>query len=74
MIVKQFFPNIIIILRTFYRRLYGGIVVKNVRTRMYHFSDSHFGQQFCAPISTAYFGCDLTETRINFLSRKDNSL
>lgn len=41
MIVKQFFPNIIIILRTFYRRLYGGIVVKNVRTRMYHFSDSH---------------------------------
>lgn len=41
MIVKQFCPNIIIILRTFYRRLYGGIVVKNVRTRMYHFSDSH---------------------------------
>lgn len=41
MIVKQFCPNIIIILRTFYSRLYGGIVVKNVRTRMYHFSDSH---------------------------------
>lgn len=74
MIVKQFFPNIIIILRTFYRHLYGGIVGKIVRTRMYHFSDSHFGQQFCAPISTAYFGCDFTETRINFLSRKDNSL
>lgn len=41
MIVKQFCPNIIIILRTFYRRLYGGIVGKIVRTRMYHFSDSH---------------------------------
>lgn len=55
MIVKQFCPNIIIILRTFYRRLYGGIVGKIARTRMYHFSDSHFGQQLCAPISTAYF-------------------